>query len=355
MKEILQNEYSTLVKDLYMKAGVVGQPLGGTIELTDRCNLSCKMCYIRRDAEDASVRSQELPSETWLDVIKQAVDNGMIFLLLSGGEIFIRSDFFEIYTPITSFGLNLTLFTNATLITEETARQLSENPPNRIDVTLYGATQDIYESVTGVPGSYKRCCQGIEYLIKHQLPVQLKTTITKQNISEFLEMRQMATNWGVPFIAGWLVIRRRDGNSGNTKYRITAQESIYLSKLFYSESEKRLLSEPKDLSKNENKNLYCEAGRSSFVIDSSGRMNACLDLPLPATSVVDSGFKAAWLQLRQFADSLPKLSDVCLECEALDFCPRCPAWSWSETHSFNDPVPYLCEIARLTRMSAIKK
>ena len=98
--------------------------------------------------------------DQWLELARQAVDNGMVFLLLTGGEVFLRPDFFEIYTPLTRMGLVLTLFTNGTLITDEIASRLAEAPPSRTEITLYGATAETYEAVTGIPGSYARCISG---------------------------------------------------------------------------------------------------------------------------------------------------------------------------------------------------
>ena len=144
------------------------QPVNGTFELTERCNLACRMCYVCQSSGDAARRTKELSAAAWLELARQAVDNGMVFLLLTGGEVFLRPDFFEIYTPLTRLGLILTLFTNGTLITEAVAERLAEAPPSRTEITLYGATAATYEAVTGVPGSYARCCAGIEALVRHR-------------------------------------------------------------------------------------------------------------------------------------------------------------------------------------------
>ena len=129
------------------QAADAGQPVNGTFELTSRCNLGCKMCYIRTRAGDRAMKASELTADQWLDLARQGVDAGMLFLLLTGGEVFLRPDFFEIYEPLTDMGLLITLFTNATLITERTADKLARRPPNRTEVTLYGATRETYEAV----------------------------------------------------------------------------------------------------------------------------------------------------------------------------------------------------------------
>lgn len=197
---VLPTDYGPLVHELHRRAAAQRQPVNGTFELTERCNLDCRMCYVRQSPGDAARRAKELSAAAWLELARQAVDNGMVFLLLTGGEVFLRPDLFEIYTPLTRLGLILTLFTNGTLITESIAARLAQAPPSRTEITLYGATAATYEAVTGVSGSYARCCAGIEALVKHRVPLGLKTTITRQNVGELDAMRQMAHTPGAcPF------------------------------------------------------------------------------------------------------------------------------------------------------------
>ena len=203
-------EYGSLVREMLRRAALDRQPAHGAFELTSRCNLSCRMCYVRQAAGDMTQAAKELPASAWLELARQAVDNGMVFLLLTGGEVFLRRDFFEIYEPLTRMGLVLALFTNGTLITKDIAARLAQAPPSRTEITLYGATAATYEAVTGMPGSFAACCAGIEALVSHRVPLGLKTTITRQNVGELEAMRQMAHNWGVPFSAGWLLSRRPD-------------------------------------------------------------------------------------------------------------------------------------------------
>src|SRR5512145_945167 len=108
---VLPVDYGPLVRDLIRRAAVRRQPASGTFELTERCNLSCRMCYVCQPSADAVWRSRELPAAQWLALAQQAAENGMVFLLLTGGEIFLRPDFFELYTPLTRMGLMLSLFT----------------------------------------------------------------------------------------------------------------------------------------------------------------------------------------------------------------------------------------------------
>ena len=101
-------------KYVFQKAAINHIPVSGTFELTPRCNLSCEMCYIRMSAAEEATIGQELTADEWLSLGKQAVDAGMVYLLLTGGEPLQRPDFSEIYSGLAEMEILLTLNTNGT-------------------------------------------------------------------------------------------------------------------------------------------------------------------------------------------------------------------------------------------------
>jgi len=342
----LPTDYGPLVRELLARATEKRQPANGAFELTERCNLSCRMCYVRHSAGDVARRAKELSSYQWLELARQAKAGGTVFLLLTGGEVFLRPDFFEIYTPLTRMGFILTLFTNGTLITDEIARRLAEAPPNRTAITLYGATAKTYESVTGVPGSYARCIRGIENLIKHRVPLDLRATLTRQNIGDLEAMRKMAHDWGLPFSTSSLLNERRDDMPSDVAdCRMSILESVELEASDRASATEWDEAAQRELGPDNNKNFFCQAGKSAYMVNPYGEMNPCIELTQPAARPLEIGFAAAWEQVQVFVDTAPPLHSDCLTCEARSYCGRCPARSANETGTLNEPVPYLCEIA----------
>jgi radical SAM protein with 4Fe4S-binding SPASM domain len=340
-------DYGSLVRGMLGRAADVRQPAHGTFELTGRCNLSCRMCYIRRDAGDPGAKAAELTASAWLELAHRAADHGMVFLLLTGGEIFLRRDFFEIYTPLTRLGLVLALFTNGTLITRDIADRLAEAPPSRTEITLYGATAATFETVTGIRGSYAACRAGIEALLDRRVPLGLKTTLTRQNAAELEAMRAMARDWGVPFSASCLLARRPDlGPSEVDDCRLAAADCLTLEATDRASADDWAEIALKGTGAAAHGNFYCRSGRAAFVIGPSGEMNVCGLLPRPGARPVETGFAAAWKQVGRFIDQAPPASPECRSCGALPYCGRCPAWSMMETGTLTEPVPYLCAIAR---------
>ena len=81
-------------------------PVGGEFELTGKCNLRCKMCYLEDE------RYNPLSTEEWKRIFRDAHQNGLFFALLTGGEVLTRSDFFELYNYLYDLGCS-TVYTNA--------------------------------------------------------------------------------------------------------------------------------------------------------------------------------------------------------------------------------------------------
>jgi radical SAM protein with 4Fe4S-binding SPASM domain len=305
------------------------------------------MCYVRQAGSDRKAREKEMSAAQWLELARQAKDNGLLFLLLTGGEVFLRRDFFDIYEPLTRMGFVITLFTNGTLVTSAIAERLGRVPPSRTEITLYGATAATYESITGVPGSFAACCSGIEALVANRVPLGLKTTITRYNVAELEQMRQMAHNWGLTFNGAWLLSQRPDGQPSDVENcRLSAAECVELEATDRASANEMSEVALRGLPPENNDNFYCKAGKAAFVVNPSGDMNACLILPVPALRPLESGFQAAWTQMTKYVDSAGAPSPVCLSCDARVYCGRCPAWSLIETGTLTEPVPYWCEIAR---------
>lgn len=112
-------------------------PVNGTLELTLRCNLHCKMCMFRHgDGENDVLRSRELTADQWDTLARQMQEAGVIDLLITGGEPLLREDFCEVYRKIYGYGFLVTLYTNATLVDEAVMATLRECPPHKIGVTF---------------------------------------------------------------------------------------------------------------------------------------------------------------------------------------------------------------------------
>ena len=182
---MIEVEAETFMQRLIDQGGGRRIPWSGSIELTTRCNLNCRHCFINTPVNDRKARQEELSTDEVIGVLDEVAAEGCLWLLLTGGEPFVRPDFLEIYEHAKKKGFLVIVFTNGTKITPEAARFLSEYPPFSIEVSLYGATQHVYESITRVKCSYKSCLQGIDLLMRYEMPLKLKTVLMTGNHHEF--------------------------------------------------------------------------------------------------------------------------------------------------------------------------
>ena len=141
----------------YKKAARNRTPISGTFELTPRCNMNCKMCYVHQQYP----KEQELSVAQWLAMGKEATARGMLFLLLTGGEPFLREDFADIYLGLRRLGLMVSVNTNASLLNDEILAAFRQAPPARVNVTLYGGSEQTYSTLCGnsAYGAYFRKIQ----------------------------------------------------------------------------------------------------------------------------------------------------------------------------------------------------
>ena len=158
IQEIKYSEFSSKLHDTAVRNDI---PLDGTIALTTHCNLNCGHCYIR----DNSTK-HELTSDEIFRIIDEITAAGCVYLLMTGGEPLLRPDFKDIYAYARKKGLIVSLFTNGTLLDKETVQLLKKYMPFSVEITLYGASPETYESFTGTRGTYDACMNGIKLLME---------------------------------------------------------------------------------------------------------------------------------------------------------------------------------------------
>src|ERR1700721_1426602 len=187
-----QLTYGAFSADLHERQAGQRVPIQVSIEVTRRCPLECLHCYNNLPMGDLEAKRRELSKEEHFKLLDELVEMGCFWLLYTGGEIFARKDFLEIYTYAKKKGFLITLFTNGTIINEQIADYLAEWPPFAIEITLYGRTRETYEALTQIPGSYDRCLRGITLLRERGLPLKLKTVAPGTTNNDVFALRQFA-------------------------------------------------------------------------------------------------------------------------------------------------------------------
>ena len=346
---IINYGYEVFSESLYLKSSQQRIPLNGSLEVTMRCNMRCEHCYLP-SAQRLGLPQAELTLPEIRRIFSEIADAGCLWLLLTGGEPFLRRDFLQIYDDAKHKGFITTIFTSGTLLTERIADHLAEWRPFSIEISLYGATQATYERVTGIPGSHSRCMRGIELLLERHLPLKLKSVLITLNQHELAQMKQFSENLGLEFRFDPVINPRIDGSSHPTQFRLSPEQiiSIEAHDPFRARNWPILYEEFKNLDINTRQMYTCGAGRSGFHIDAYGKLCLCLAARTPNYDLRQGNFWQGWN--RFFNDIIaleysPKFG--CTGCDLRPVCAQCPAMGLNELGDPEAQVPFLCQLAHL--------
>lgn len=323
-------------------------PLSGSLEVTFRCNLRCAHCYLG-DNRSGVPGEQELTKEEIFAILDQVTEAGTLWFLLTGGEPFIRPDFMEIYRYAAHKGLLVTIFTNGTLLTPQLADELAELPPQLVEITLYGATRETYERVTGIPGSYERCMRGINLLLERGIPLKLKTIVMRWNVHEFEAIKAFAESKGVGFRYDAALVGAMNGGQGPFSQRLEPEEVVALEIPDNDLQIKRQILLNGSTDKQKNSDLYkCSAALKSYHIDPYGQLTPCILSRSKTYDLRIGDFTEGWeVFLRQVRFQPAHVNERCDTCNLLILCGQCPGKSSLENGHLDDIVDFFCQLGHL--------
>lgn len=351
MDEQLYSDWSLEVHQRLSKKRI---PISGSVEITQRCNNKCIHCYNNLSAGDQKARDDELSLNEYCRILDEIADAGCLWLLFTGGEIFVRKDFLDIYTYARQKGLLITLFTNGTLIGPEIADKLNQIPPFSIEITIYGHTKETYESITQIPGSYNRCIRGIHLLIDRQLPLKLKTMAITRNHHEIHSMKRFVEqDLGLEFKFDAMINPRLDCSQSPLDVRLSPVKVVELDIMYpervceWKQFAKRFIKPecepgyPTDL-------YVCGAGNNSFAIDPYGKLRLCVLSSIEAYDLREGSFVEGWDEhLAVVRRKKSSRYTKCTRCRLKSMCGLCPANSELECADEEAPIDFLCQVAHL--------
>lgn len=332
-----------ILRGLRTKAGAQRLPLAGSLALTHHCNARCVHCYAAKP-----VFPKELGTDRMIGLIDEIADAGCLFLLLTGGEPLVRPDFKRLYTRIRERGMLASVFTNGSLVDEDTMGLFRELPPRIVDVTLYGYTEDTYRRVTGVSGMRAKVWTAVERLIASGIRVAVKTVVLSLNCHEFRDIEAQARDWGVRFRMDGVVFPRMNGDRTPLQYRLQPEEVVALEFSDRGRTEQwRSYCEKQGVATSDDRLYRCAAGVWSFHLDPTGNLQPCLMAPHIARSVKDTPFREAWRCVTEdIASRRPDTDSPCASCAKRLLCGYCPPFAQLEVGNEGDCSDYLCLIGK---------
>lgn len=346
---------------LWKKAGQKRIPLSGAFELLPVCNLQCKMCYVRKSMAEVNAAGGLLPAEFWLDIAKQAVDMGMLLPLITGGEPFLRKDIRQIIAGMVEMGTQVSINTNGTLIDEDTAAWLGKHRPRRINLTVYGASEETYQRLCGDGEAYAKMRRAVEWLKKYDIPLKFNASITPENVddleniiafSKAMERPMLVTTYMFPPV-------RRDAQMVGSNDRLSPEQAglaqvkahwLYGDQKWFAAQAARYsqfvpVTEEmlNGLEPTPPQSMLCRAGRCTYWVDWKGNIGNCGMYLASTVSLRENDFPSAWEQIVRETDAI-RYHAVCGSCPNNDLCHACIAMVYNECGSKDGRPEYICKM-----------
>ncbi|MFH1354804.1 MAG: radical SAM protein [Candidatus Omnitrophota bacterium] len=332
------------------------------LEITARCNQHCRHCYINLAAGDRQAKEKELSLCKIKTIVDQAIDLGALWCLVTGGEPLLREDFFDIYLYLKKSGLLISVFTNATLITEQHIRFFRKYPPRDIEVTVYGVTKETYERVTRKTGSFDAFMRGLNLLLKNGIKVRFKAMALRSNVHELEEIASFCRERTKDYFRFDPFLHLRfDGNAKRNQEikseRLLAEEIVAIERAdserfnaLEKGCDKLIMPEAEHI--NCNHLFHCGTGNGSFTVSYDGFFRLCSSLGHPACiyDLKNGNLSEAWenfsLKVRDMRSDKNEFLDKCRKCPIINLCIWCPAHAHLETGELDQPVDYFCKVAQ---------
>lgn len=336
--------------------GDIRAPFTAGFELTAKCNLNCVHCYAKCDRVH-----KDFTTEEFKHLFDQLIERGLLEVYFTGGEIFTRPDFDELYIYAKKKGIILVLLSNITLLDQHRVDLFKEYPVENISTTMYGYSEETYERVTGVKGSYNMFMKALELIRKNNLPFELKFVTLNENKEDLYKVREFGKSLGVEMVVSTGIHPESNGEMEPMDSRLTPEKAFEFDwkdparRAFWRDVAKQLLSGELGLIPARAKERFsegylypCSIAHQHVFITSDLHMQGCVRASFKRYDLRKGSFDDGWAFLqREFLDKKASPDFRCMHCKDIRFCEQCTANFAQVSGDEETPDDFYCKIARL--------
>ncbi|MHC4873514.1 MAG: radical SAM protein [Planctomycetota bacterium] len=314
------------------KAGKAGIPVHAQIEVTHRCNLRCKHCYLTGHHESAE---EELSFGEIIDLLDQLVSMQTMFLAFTGGEFFMREDAWEILQAATDRKFVITLLTNGTMLSRSDIERLKEFNLYQVHVSVLG-DEKIHDEMSGMEGSFEKVITVLDTLRECGITAVAKLILTRYAATDYEKMLKIAEDHADDHVFAFDMISTISNTPLENGIQLCSQDLLCL---------------PDDVAVKMDKNIrwdldeyICNAGRGLMAVSPYGDIFPCISFRMPVGNIRESSVKEIWNSEEVKKLRNIKRSDLkdCVECDTQHLCTYCPGRSWSECGDYLAKSKELC-------------
>jgi radical SAM protein with 4Fe4S-binding SPASM domain len=317
-----------LVVEMSAKALKLNIPLSVQLDLTYRCNERCVHCYLDHDDHG------EMTTVEIKDLLDQMAEAGVFYLTISGGEILMRRDFFEIleYARARTFCINLK--TNGVLIREKEAQRLRELGVERVQISVYSHRPEVHDAITKMPGSFRQSIAAVRFLRGQGLRVTMANVLMTQNASDYQSVKALAEELDARFIIDPTITPMMDGDRSILSLNVdqAALQQVFRDGALVGNVEE-FCAPPRGVDAEALDMLPCSAGHTACYVSPYGDVYPCVQFPLPSGNVRRTRFVDIWRdspQLKEVRSITLRDMPSCSQCTHGSTCTRCPGLAYLE-------------------------
>jgi AdoMet-dependent heme synthase len=318
----------SLMEEMNERALALGVPLGVQLDVTYRCNERCVHCYLDHDDHG------EMTNGEMRDVLRQLADAGTLFLTLSGGEVLMRMDFFDILEYSRSLLFCVKIKTNAFMIREKQADRMRALGVQSVQVSIYSHRPEVHDAITKLPGSLKRSIAGIRFLQSRGLKVIVANVLMRQNLGDYAGVKALAQELGAQWTIDPTITPKMDGDRSILPLGIGGDD---LKQVFRNAdligNVEEFCAPPPAVNDDVLDELPCSASHTFCYISPYGDVFPCVQFPLPTGNVRKQKFLEIWrhsAQMNEVRSIHARDLPVCSTCTHVGSCTRCPGLAYME-------------------------
>lgn len=328
-------------------------PVSVTIELTRRCQLACRHCYLP-ETRGRARPGRELSTAQWKKILGQLARSGGLYLVFTGGEPLLRPDLAELCRHARKLAFDVRVFSTGLGLTPELAAELAAAGVSGFEISLYGGPA-VHDAITGLKGSRAGSLAAARLIKKNGIKVKIKAPLMDVNFKDAGRLEKIAAKEGFGISFDPVIVPGNDGDKAALPLRLSGRR--------LAAAVKRFGGRPSSLPAEPGKpalppfpaGFICGAGRNVCALDPAGNLYPCLQLPVKLGNLTRRTLKNVWESsnwLKKWRKASVKDLKGCVSCPDMDFCSLCPGLSLIEEGDIFAPNRSACEIAGITHRAA---
>jgi AdoMet-dependent heme synthase len=319
---------SGLMSEMAAKALKLNIPLSVQLDLTYRCNERCIHCYLDHD-DHGEMNTAEIKG-----LLDQMADAGVFFLTISGGEIMMRKDFFEILEHAHARTFSIKLKTNGVLIRKKEAERIRALGVESVQISVYSHRAEVHDAITKMPGSFRQTIEAVRLLRTVGLHVTMANVLMVQNAKDYTGVRALANELGAQCTLDPTITPMMDGDRSILELNVdkAALREVFRDGALVGNVEE-FCAPPQGVDEDALDMLPCSAGHTACYVSPYGDVYPCVQFPLPSGNVRRTKFVDIWRdspQLKEVRSITLRDMPSCSQCTHGATCTRCPGLAYLE-------------------------